>query len=75
MPLDAEEAREAWRVIGLFHADPSQALPCPRCQAAGVAVFDRSARPHAEWYALVCQSCGLDETLHRSMPSPYMGLD
>lgn len=46
-----------WRVA------PELALACPLCGAAGLAVSDHSARPHAEWYRLVCRACGLDQML------------
>jgi hypothetical protein len=47
----------AWRVT------PDLAPGCPLCGAAGLAVSDHSARPHAEWYRLVCHVCGLDQML------------
>lgn len=47
----------AWRV------DPDVAPACPLCGAAGLRVSDHSARPHAEWYRLVCGACGLDQML------------
>lgn len=36
---------------------------CPLCGAPGLAVVDRSARPHTEWYALTCAACGLDDAI------------
>jgi len=38
-------------------------------------IIDRSARPYAEWYALSCRSCGLDETLHIPLGPPVQSLD
>jgi predicted RNA-binding Zn-ribbon protein involved in translation (DUF1610 family) len=47
----------AWRVA------PEVEPACPLCGAAGLVVSDHSARPHAEWYRLVCRACGLDQML------------
>jgi predicted RNA-binding Zn-ribbon protein involved in translation (DUF1610 family) len=46
-----------WRIA------PDLAPACPMCGSAGLAVSDHSARPHAEWYRLVCRTCGLDQML------------
>lgn len=53
----ALHAIAAWRV------SPDAESRCPVCAAAGLAISDHSARPHAEWYRLVCPACGLDEML------------
>jgi len=53
----ARAAILAWRV------DPDTAPACPLCGTAGLAVSDHSARPHTEWYRLVCRACGLDQML------------
>lgn len=47
----------AWRLA------PDSAPACPLCGAGGLRVSDHSARPHAEWYRLVCGACGLDQML------------
>jgi hypothetical protein len=56
--LDAALAAiTAWRAV------PEVAPVCPLCGAGGLAISDHSARPHSEWYHLVCRSCGLDQML------------
>lgn len=42
---------------------------CPNCGAPGLKIRDRSARPHAEWYAMKCKVCGLDDAIHIPMVS------
>ncbi len=73
MSLTADELRTALKVIAARRADPDAVLACPRCAAAGLALEDRSARPHAEWYRLSCGGCGLDETIHIPLGAPTMG--
>lgn len=46
-----------------WHIHPDEARDCPYCGKAGVKIVDRSARPHAEWYAFSCDACGLDDAL------------
>lgn len=57
----------AWRV------DPESSVACPRCEGAGLTVVDRSARPHAEWYAVSCNACGLEETINIPLGSAVVG--
>jgi hypothetical protein len=64
MPLTAEQQREAIRRVAAWRADPQRPVACPACGQPGLGIIDRSARPHAEWYALTCPACGLSETLH-----------
>jgi hypothetical protein len=64
MPLTAEQQREAIRRVMAWRAEPAKPVACPACETPGLEVIDRSARPHAEWYALTCPGCGLRETLH-----------
>jgi hypothetical protein len=64
MPLTPGQQREAIRRVAAWRGDPAAPVPCPACGTPGLAIVDRSARPHAEWYALACPACGLDETLH-----------
>ena len=82
MPLGADETATALRRIAACRVDVASAGPagakpvtCPRCDAPGLAIEDRSARPHAEWYFLRCQGCGLDETIHIAHASPTWGGD
>lgn len=46
-----------------WQADPSADQTCPYCDAPGLKIKDRSARPHAEWYAMKCAVCGLDDAI------------
>lgn len=61
--------REALAAIMAGRLNPEAAVRCPVCGNAGLEVEDRSARPHAEWYALSCASCGLDDTIQIPMGS------
>ena len=62
--LPANRIREAMAAVTAGQQNPEAAVPCPVCGAPGLQVEDRSVRPHAEWYALSCTSCGLEDTLH-----------
>ena len=74
MALDVEQLREAvHRIAARANADAPVA--CPACGEAGLMIIDRSARPYAEWYALSCRSCGLDDTLHIPLGPPVQSLD
>lgn len=75
MPLAPEATREAYRRITLWRTEPAQPVACPVCEAQGLVIVDRSARPYAEWYALTCAACGLDETLNVPMAAPVQTLD
>jgi hypothetical protein len=50
-------------------------VACPACDKPGLAIVDRSARPHAEWYALTCSACGLSETLNIPLGPAVPSLD
>lgn len=63
-PLPPEKVRIALQRIAAWRLAPAEPVACPVCEAAGLEIVDRSARPHAEWYALNCPSCGLEHTLH-----------
>jgi hypothetical protein len=75
MPLTPEQQSEAMRRIAEWRAEPGRALACPICDAEGLQIVDRSARPHAEWYALTCPTCGLTETLHIPLGGAVQTLD
>lgn len=75
MPLTQAQATEALRRIAQWRIDPALPVACPVCDAAGLAIIDRSTRPYAEWYALDCKACGLAETLNVPMSAPIQSLD
>jgi transcription elongation factor Elf1 len=75
MPLTADRQREATHRIAQWRANPGMPVACPICEQAGLAIIDRSARPHAEWYALSCGACGLSETLHVSLGATIQPVD
>lgn len=75
MPLTAEQQREAAQRIAAWRSDPQRTVACPACGKAGLEIIDRSARPHAEWYALACDACGLNETLHIALGAMVPTLD
>ena len=75
MPLTTEQQREATQRIAAWRSDPQTAVVCPACGKAGLEIIDRSARPHAEWYALSCPACGLNETLHIALGATVPTLD
>jgi predicted RNA-binding Zn-ribbon protein involved in translation (DUF1610 family) len=74
MPL-TEQQSEATQCIAQWRSDPQRAVACPACGTAGLEIIDRSARPHAEWYALSCDACGLRETLHIALGATVPTLD
>ena len=75
MALTADQQRHAIRSIAAWRADPGAPVACPACGKLGLAIVDRSARPHAEWYALACAACGLAETLHIPLGAAVPTLD
>lgn len=75
MALDADKLRAAMAAISAWRANPGNPAACPACGRQGLAIIDRSARPYAEWYALACAACGLDETLHIPLAPPVQPLD
>jgi hypothetical protein len=75
MPLDAAQQRTALQHITGWRSNPKHPVVCPACSREGLMIIDRSARPYAEWYALSCAACGLDETLHVALGPPVQSLD
>ena len=75
MPLTPEQQREAMRRVAVWRGEPGRPVACPACGKEGLQIIDRSARPHAEWYALTCPACGLGETLHIAMGGAVPTLD
>jgi hypothetical protein len=73
--LTADQQRAAVQAIAAWRADPHKPVACPGCGKPGLALVDRSARPHAEWYALSCSACGLEETVHIPLAAPVQTLD
>jgi len=67
--LPPSRLREALAAVTAGRLNPDAAVPCPVCGKAGLAVEDRSARPHAEWYMVSCAACGLEDTIHIPMGS------
>lgn len=61
MQLSDAQERRAHREIRAWRDDPTAPRTCPVCEAPGATIEDRSARPHTEWYAINCRSCGLDQ--------------
>lgn len=55
--------QEAMDRLRTWQADTSADQTCPNCGAPGLKIKDRSARPHAEWYAMKCAVCGLDDAI------------
>jgi predicted RNA-binding Zn-ribbon protein involved in translation (DUF1610 family) len=75
MALTAEQQCEAMRRVAAWRADRQRPVACPACEVPGLEIIDRSARPHAEWYALACPACGLAETLHIPMGAVVPTMD
>jgi hypothetical protein len=76
MPLTAEQQRKALHSIAEWRSNgQTQQARCPACWKPGLTIIDRSARPHAEWYALACADCGLNETVHIPLSAPVQTLD
>ena len=69
--LTSSEWDRAHHIISLWKNDPGSLASCPRCDAKGLSIEDRSARPYAEWYAMSCANCGLAVTMHLPLaPTP-----
>jgi hypothetical protein len=73
--LGGDRLGKATRAIAGWRTCPGQPVACPVCGRVGLTIIDRSARPHAEWYALSCAGCGLDETLHIPLGPPVERMD
>lgn len=73
--LPQERLGAAIATISSWRQFPSDPVPCPACGQPGLQIVDRSARPYAEWYVLLCNECGLDHTLHLPMAPPTFGGD
>ena len=61
MPPEALKA--ALVSISVWQQMPSRPAECPLCNAATLAIEDRSARPYTAWFALSCSNCGLADTI------------
>ena len=64
-----ELMQAAMAELRMWQADGSVTLNCPVCGEPGLVIKDRSARPLAEWYALKCKACGLDDKIHIPLPT------
>lgn len=73
VPMTQAEASAVWQHMGAWRADPRIDVACPRCSYEKLGIEDRSARPYAEWYALSCEGCGLEHTLHIALGMPPAG--
>jgi hypothetical protein len=73
--LNKAQHEEAFRRIARWRAGDLRDPACPLCEAPGLTITDRSARPHAEWYHLKCGACGLDTTLGMPLGSVPPSLD
>jgi len=62
--LPPDLVKRAHERLNQWRAAPKRLVACPVCGHDGLKVIDRSARPHSEWYAISCDACGLDDTLH-----------
>lgn len=73
--LDAEELGRAVATLRAWRHAPKAEYACPKCGAPGVAIDDRSARPHAEWFHFACTACGLSESINIPMCTHTEALD
>ncbi len=60
---NADEMRAVLGALRQRSAEAGSPPSCPLCGTAGLTIVDRSARPHAEWYAVSCAACGLDDVI------------
>jgi hypothetical protein len=70
-PLPPDKLRLALQRIAEWRLNRADPVACPVCEFKGLDIVDGSTRPHAEWYALSCPSCGLEHTIHIPM-APIM---
>lgn len=68
--LPPERLGAALIALGTWRNNRREPVSCPLCAAPGLEIEDRSARPHAEWYALSCAVCGLSHVLHIPLAAP-----
>jgi hypothetical protein len=68
--LPPEKMGAALTSISAWRLDSEKPVACPVCSAVGLTIIDQSSRPYAEWYALSCQQCGLDATVHIPLGPP-----
>ncbi len=73
--LDATTLWAGFETISAWRRNPDEPIACPVCGVEGLRIIDRSTRPHAEWYALSCSACGLEETIQLPMGSPRQEID
>jgi hypothetical protein len=70
MELAREQIPAALAAIAAWRADRDAGPVCPSCQARGLTIIDRSARPYSEWYALKCVTCGLEANVQIPLSGP-----
>lgn len=73
--LTRDQMQTAMATVAKWRLVRTNPIACPVCGADGLEIIDRSARPHAEWYALSCKACGLDESIHIPLGMPRQDLD
>ena len=74
-PLPSDKLKLALQRIAAWRLAAAAPVACPVCEASGLEIVDRSARPYAEWYALACSSCGLSHTIHIPLAPTMPGGD
>ncbi len=73
MPMNQEQWQRAVKLLRTQRLEPDITSNCPVCGGGGLRIADRSARPHAEWYQLDCDACGLSEAIHIPLAPPMGG--
>jgi transcription elongation factor Elf1 len=73
--LTQNQMQTAMATVAQWRHARSNTVACPVCGADGLDIDDRSTRPHAEWYALTCKACGLNESIHIPLGMPRQDLD
>ena len=56
-------------LLRIWQHHKDKPVSCPVCTTGNLTIIDQSARPHREWYALSCPSCGFKKTVGVSLYS------
>jgi C4-type Zn-finger protein len=62
-------------LVRTWRGNETRPVTCPCCQAPGLEIHDRSARPYREWYAISCNSCGFEKTVSVALAAAIPGVD